>query len=343
MRYIDELYSDFFNRSWLLNETYSSTIAFGFINSCALGLPLNLIVVYLSFFSGHVKGEFKYFFGNLAILDILYCLTLFSAWLIQELFISNNWESNVIWCTIQVHPPFVFAMASAMAAPLISINRYFVIVHDSTWFTVKHIAILCLYPYSIVLVWLLFDLLYAPYVSVFVRCGYILYTPFIPEVFFVPIVLGYFAVIFCNWKIYRFIWGHINRTETLMGRNVCDYKGEKTILKAMIIQAIIPVVCATPACVYFVYFTMYGRSAADLVPLAIGNIRPTIEDYALNTYTCSPYCNAIATLFIIKQYRKALHAFYRRLKYVLWLCVKCGNANHAGKTLFTRSNLRMRK
>jgi hypothetical protein len=326
MRTIAGLYSAFANESWPLNGTYTSSLAFAFINSCAIGILPNLIVVYLSFFCRHVKGEFKYFLGNLAIIDLLLCCSNFSAWLIQTEFIAHNWLSNVIWCTIQTEPPFTFAIASAMALPLISVNRYFVIVRESTWFNVKHIALLCLYPYSI-LIWWILDVAYAPYVSVFARCGYTLYTPYVPEIFIIPIVIGYFILIFCNWKIYRLISGHISATTELMLRSGNDYTGESAILKAIIIQAIIPLVCVAPATIYFIYFLIYNRAAANVVPFSIGIFRPTIEDYAYNTYTISPSCNAFVTMIMVPPYRRALGAFFSKMKH--WLCLKFGNAELA--------------
>jgi hypothetical protein len=323
MRQIAGLYSDFANESWPLNETYTSSYAFCFINSCAIGIPPNLIVVYLSFFCRHVEGEFKYFLGNLAVIDLLYCCSNLCAWLIQTEFISHNWLSNVIWCTIQVEPQFTFAIASAMALPLISVNRYFVIIRESTWFTVKRIALLCLYPYSI-LIWWILNVAYAPFVTVFARCGYTLYTPYVPEVFVFPITIGYFTLIFCNWKIYRRISEHISTTTALMIRSGNNFTGEKAILKAIVIQAMIPLVCVAPAGIYFVYFSIYNRAAANLVPFSIGKFRPTIEDYAYGTFSISPSCNAFVTLIIITPYRQAEGAFVSKMKN--WLCLKWGIA-----------------
>ena len=62
--------------SWPINSELITTYTFDMLLSCTLGLPLNIIVIFLSFKSEKLTGTYKYFLGNLALWDVAYCVAI---------------------------------------------------------------------------------------------------------------------------------------------------------------------------------------------------------------------------------------------------------------------------
>src|SRR5690349_19710975 len=65
-----------------------------------IGLPLNLIVIYLSFVDKNIKGNYRYLLGNLALCDIFFlCSTLLSN-LMYVYLLENEMLFTPFWCSL---------------------------------------------------------------------------------------------------------------------------------------------------------------------------------------------------------------------------------------------------
>src|ERR1700679_4042421 len=67
----------------------------------AVGIPLNLLVMYISFINNEIKENYKYFLGNLALCDILLlCSLVLSNFVHLYVVLFRNGEFTPLSCTI---------------------------------------------------------------------------------------------------------------------------------------------------------------------------------------------------------------------------------------------------
>jgi hypothetical protein len=147
------------------------------------GILSNLFVLYLSFCSPLVIGHAKYFVANLALCDLCFNLSICCAACSQMYHDFMNVSYTAATCYASYVFPFAFgACMMGFALPLTAANRYIVIVmRREDWITNRRVFLLCVCSY-LPLTWLLVDFLFAPYVSNFAACDFIIYTPYIIEV-----------------------------------------------------------------------------------------------------------------------------------------------------------------
>jgi hypothetical protein len=85
-------------------------------------------------------------------------------------------------CYARLVFPIAFAACMSIALPLTAVNRYVVIVmRREDWFTNQRVFLLCVCSY-LPLFGPLADFLFAPYVTNYLDCDFILYTPYTDEV-----------------------------------------------------------------------------------------------------------------------------------------------------------------
>ncbi len=150
---------------------------------CSGGILANLFVLYLSFFSPSVIGNFKYFIANLALCDLCFNLSLIFAAFFQLYHDLMNVPYTATTFYVQLMFPWVMMYVSLFAVTLTAANRYVVIVLGrNDWFTVRRVSLLCVCSY-LPLTIALVDFLFPPYV-VNIICNniFIIYEPFINEV-----------------------------------------------------------------------------------------------------------------------------------------------------------------
>ena len=142
----------------------------------------NLFVLYLSFFSPLVTGNFKYFMANLALCDLCFNLSVCFEACSQMYHDFMNVPFTATTCYARGVFPFAFAACMmCFALPLIAANGYVVIVmRCEDWFTNRRVFLLCMCSYLPLTVPLV-DFLFAPYVTNYFDCDFILYTPYIIE------------------------------------------------------------------------------------------------------------------------------------------------------------------
>ena len=143
----------------------------------------NLFVLYLSFFSPLLTGNFKYFIANLALCDLCLDFTLCFEAYSQIYHDFMNVPYTATTCYAKEIFIYAFCMCEmGFALPLIAVNRYVVIVmQHNDWFTKRRVFLLCVCSY-LPLTWPLVDFLFAPYVTDYMDCDFIIYTPYIMEV-----------------------------------------------------------------------------------------------------------------------------------------------------------------
>ncbi len=141
----------------------------------------NIFVLYLSFFSPLVTGNFKYFMTNVALCDLCIILSVCFETCAQMYHDFMNVPYTATSCYARIVFPIAFSAWMCFALPLIAVNRYVVIVMQrNDWFTNRRVFLLCVccyLPLTIPLV----DFLFAPYVTNYFDCDFIIYTPYILE------------------------------------------------------------------------------------------------------------------------------------------------------------------
>ena len=99
------------------------------------------LVIYLSFFSKHLRSDFRYFFGNLAICDFLYALSIY---LYEFLSRATNVLDNIFTHTLFQLLPSAFADSMLLALMLTSFHRYMLIYKNNGQFFTKKL-IVCMF------------------------------------------------------------------------------------------------------------------------------------------------------------------------------------------------------
>jgi hypothetical protein len=148
----------------------------------------NLFVLYLSFFSPLITGNFKYFIANFALCDLCFTLSMYFEACSQIYHEFMNVPYTATTCYAKAVFPYAFALCElGFALPLIAANRYVVIViQHNDWFTKRRVFLLCVCSY-LPLTWPLVDFLFAPYVTDYLDCDFIIYTPYIAEASDIPL------------------------------------------------------------------------------------------------------------------------------------------------------------
>jgi hypothetical protein len=112
-----------------------------------IGVPLNLIVMSISFIDKSIAGNYKYLLGNLALCDSLFLCSLLFSNFVHLYIINNNMIYTPFSCTLHSILPLTFGISYLNVLPFISINRYYVIVLESGCFTNRIVFILSILVY----------------------------------------------------------------------------------------------------------------------------------------------------------------------------------------------------
>jgi hypothetical protein len=227
--------ADFENVTWPVNTNVTLALSLSAITSSVGGIPANLLVLYISFYSKLVVGNYKYFLANLAVTDLFNCFTTIYQLLFHLYHLHYDVPLNISRCYYMVFPAYMFGFYMSASLPLASINRYCVICLDKEeWFTTKRIAMLCALACFPIL-FPIIDFLFAYEVVAYCDfCAYNYFTPFNPE--WIIIVLGIYvcpSLIFCNLKVYKKLSTHMSMTKKMLG---VEQQNERSILKALVIQ-----------------------------------------------------------------------------------------------------------
>ena len=118
------------------------------LSVAALGAATNFLVIALSFFSQKIEPGtgFKYFFGNLAVIDAAYAMLHIVDTVMKLLATySNDYPMTLVTSTLLSSYDFAIPNGMILALWPISYNWYKVIIKQEDWFfTRKTILLLCL-------------------------------------------------------------------------------------------------------------------------------------------------------------------------------------------------------
>uniref|UniRef100_A0A914VG82 G-protein coupled receptors family 1 profile domain-containing protein n=1 Tax=Plectus sambesii TaxID=2011161 RepID=A0A914VG82_9BILA len=298
MRKAAGTFAEFSNISWPANPNITLPITLDFLISNIGGVPANLLVLYISFFNPLVTGHYKYFLANLALCDLSYCFSALFSWAFHIVHYLADIPMNATKCSLQTIFPYMFGFCMVTAIPLASISQFIVLVRGkNTWLTRNRAISMCCIAY-LPAIWPLMEFTMAPYVVQYSRCNYSLYIPFMPEIilFF---LLAYFGptLIFCNVSIYRNLSKHIASENT---------RNEKSVLKAVVIQAVVPLICCVPVVIVFASVAFYGWDDGNAIVLSFSDdIFLTWMDFCFYLFELTPLTDALITLTVVKQYRTA--------------------------------------
>ena len=86
---------------WTADPYWSTDLIFKESFVCfSVGVPFNLLVIYLSFFNKEIKHNYKYLLGNLAICDMIFLSGITMSNLVHEYVLVNNLTWTPFLCTV---------------------------------------------------------------------------------------------------------------------------------------------------------------------------------------------------------------------------------------------------
>jgi hypothetical protein len=296
--------SDFANQSWpATNDSLVDFVAT--FDSIVIFAPANLFVLYISFFSKSVVGNYKYFIANQAFCDLLLNFAAIFACLFHQICEKFSIPMTVNSCLFDMALRYMPAMCVQLALPLISINRYFVIVKkNDEMFTTKLIVFLCFTTYAPFL-WPLIEFVFAPYVSYIYICGLYPMVPFFWESWLLLIAIYIpTTVIFCNYNIYAVLSRHISEVSVHLNKTAEQIREERSILKALILQSTVPLLVTFPVavCLFFVLFDGWAPITKPVITLS-SDAHLNWFDICGNFLGFNAIMDALICLLVVKQYR----------------------------------------
>uniref|UniRef100_A0A914XTE4 G-protein coupled receptors family 1 profile domain-containing protein n=1 Tax=Plectus sambesii TaxID=2011161 RepID=A0A914XTE4_9BILA len=310
--------NDFANVTWPANANATLSLSLFFGVASFGGIPANLLVIYVSFRSSLVTGNYKYFLANLAICDLAACFANMFQFFYHLYHLLCEVPLDITKCHVQTAFPYTFGFCMVAALPLASINRYCVICRDlEAWFTKRKILLLCLTAYF-PLLYPIIDFLFAPQAVYYTNlCTYTLFTPFNPEwIFFVLGIYVYPSLIFSNMGVYKKLSTHMSKTKKLLGTQT-DIN--RSILKGLVIQASIPPICCLPILIVILTVAFSGvglnpdaLSAKVVVRFSETAVLTTM-DLGFIFFNLNPMLDALVTLTVVNPYRIATKELFLKI------------------------------
>jgi hypothetical protein len=293
-----------YSSTWLYQEVYVA---------CYVGVPLNLLVMHLSFIDKKIEANYKYFLGNLAICDILFLIGLLISNLVNVYIVSNNMNYTPFSCTLYRIWMQAFAVCMLNSLPIISINRYITLVKQKPGlFTNKLIFIICLLVYWPVF-YVVLTLAFPMYMVKDIFCGYNYWFPFIREFLLVPLAPLSIAAVFCTCRTYFFLAKHLKTVSILVEQS--KLKDEKSLLIAMTLGGILPLLSCGPTVVMAVFGALFDDWTEMLQSWHFAGI--TIDapflNISMSLLQFNPVFDALLTLFCVRQYRRVVVGWCRRI------------------------------
>ena len=283
-----------------------------FINCliCFAGIIPNFLIIYISFFSKLLVEDFRIFFGNLALAESLFSLTYLIS-IIHFHFLMKAFKIplNPYMCTLSHNIPVVFISAMVPALTLTSFHRYFVVVRENSLnFSRKLIIFLCI-------------LTYYPLLQTFVVLvvhNFVVRNPYDPQCIRLALPNGAlpFAILsptlfalhfYFVFKLHFYLkksWKNLAKT---FNKEVEEVKKESQLLKAMVIQGLLPVFMLVPAILFFVVQIASGYRGSNFFSefrIPIFGLSP--QAIVLTIVRLNPVGDSITTLLVVKAYFEAM-------------------------------------
>jgi hypothetical protein len=133
------------------------------------------------------------------------------------------------------------------------------------------------------------------------------------------LLVGIPVLCFCSLRVYKLLSQQISIVTAKLNTTPEQIREEKSILKAIVIQALIPVVCALPMVFILVIVLLQGWDTTA-VNLTIFRYGKNQEYHYTTTYLCLsifgsvPVLDPFITLRVVESYRKAANQLLAKLK-----------------------------
>ncbi len=275
---------------------------------------LNGLVITISF----VKKLqiYKYFLCNLAIADFLFCF-LFTFF--QPYFITNTEVKN--WCCSLISFISVTCLFTMMTSlPLLAINRYVSLYKSHLYAKLYSRRMTLLYCIAAWLYAACVILIRGRILGPFGRSsdgmvclgsvggnltkGESAAVSFLSLVGVSTVSIGFVVLALCSYKIYRLL--KVQQQSLMNLHSAQNLERNKMLLKACVIQGMLPVVCFLPMLLVTVYqLTIQPASRAGL---------ETGYNLAMISVQLNTLLDAVATLYVVVPYRDGVSALLANLK-----------------------------
>jgi hypothetical protein len=126
-------------------------------------------------------------------------------------------------------------------------------------------------------------------------------------------------LVFCPLRLYQLLSQHINTVSVKLNKTPEEIRIEKSVLKAIVIQSLLPLICAVPLIfgLLTVIFQGWDSPALHLIIFSYGEN----QQYHYTTpYLCIfivaavPILDPFITLRVVKSYRRAANQFLAKFK-----------------------------
>jgi hypothetical protein len=137
--------------------------------------------------------------------------------------------------------------------------------------------------------------------------------------FFEFLLVGVPVLFFCSLRVYKLLSQHVSIVSARLNTTPEQICEEKSILKAIVIQALIPVICALPMVFILLIVILQGWDTTVL-NLTIFRYGKNQEYHYTTTYLCYsmfgsvPLLDPFITLRVVESYRKAANQFLAKFK-----------------------------
>jgi hypothetical protein len=136
---------------------------------------------------------------------------------------------------------------------------------------------------------------------------------------FAVLLLGLPMMGFCSLRVYQVLSQHVSVLSVRLNKTPEQIDMEKSILKAIIIQALVPMICIAPVCFVLVLMLFQGW-CSPILGLTIFRYGENHENHYTITHLAQfilgifPILDSFVTLRVIKSYRQAANQFLAKSK-----------------------------
>ena len=271
----------------------------------------NILVIFLTFSSPVLKEHSKYFIANTAFLDLAYtiCSTYISVF--HSIFSYWKVEITVAHCTLVVLFGYGFGGATMLSYASTTVCRFCEVILEKECSKTRKICLI-LYPYCIFIPFILYAIPLS--VKPFGRC-YIFYNSEfdlqLSALAMSVVLISFCTQMFLSMRLYVHLKRHFMTVSANLQTNqsVADrLKKEKSILMAVFIQGVAPVILASPL-FFEVNYTLFFNLDAQIVLFHLGSQEITLRRVTSLLYNFNPLTDSLCVLFIMIPYVKARRKF----------------------------------
>jgi hypothetical protein len=137
--------------------------------------------------------------------------------------------------------------------------------------------------------------------------------------FFVLLLLDMPLLVLCSLRLYQMLSQHIGIVSAKLNKTPEQIRIEKSVLKAIIMQSLLPMICAVPGffVLLMVIFQGWNSAALHLTIFSYGENRQyhyTTTHLCIFIVAAVPILDPFITLRVVKSYRRAASQFLAKFK-----------------------------